>query len=66
MLYNNDIQLRTIDVMGKRYKFTGMSPIWRFIAPNDTRLWNTKGILIFNYPALEDDQKGDWIEIGTP
>ena len=63
MQFDYEGQLRTMIVMEKRYKFWGMSPIWRLITPNDTRLWNTKGRLVFNYPAIEDDQKGDWIEI---
>ena len=58
-----DHKLRTIVMRGKTYKYTGISPVWRSLAPNDTRLWDTKGRLVLSCYNSIEDERGDWIEI---
>jgi len=53
----------TLIVLGKIYRYSGHSIVWKMINPNQTRLFNTRGRLVFEYPAMSDGEKGEYVEV---
>ena len=52
-----------ITVMDKVYKYSGRSAIWKMINPKQVMLFDSKGILVWEWPAVSEKEAGEWMEV---